>query len=355
MTEETMPSQPPFLHKGFDVTRLRTRQAKLEAERAAEAARLRAQVLAVVPPIVARHGAAAAYLFGSIPAGSAHARSDVDLVVLGIGPAAYWELRRELEEALRRPLDLHTQDDDPTFVAKAIARGECIELGGASDRQEQGEPCCETRSLSQEKQGPRAAEGSFGNRPSALGPRPFARVPWRNLTHLHAFDAVKESAANPPGLLLADIRDELAKLKRLESAFAAVEPMLSQPPEAVSDYDRGAVGYLLHNFYNGCENIFRAIAAYFENDIGTDTWHADLLRRMRLEIPSHRPAVIDDELYRLLNDFRGFRHVFRSAYSFELDWERERLVGGRLPRAAALLHRQVNAFLAWVEGLEPGA
>jgi uncharacterized protein len=128
MTEETMPSQsqPPVLHKGFDVTRLRARQAKREAERAAEAARLRAQVLAVVPPIVARHGAAAAYLFGSIPAGSAHARSDVDLVVLGIGPAAYWELRRELEEALDRPLDLHTQDDDPIFIAKAIARGECI-------------------------------------------------------------------------------------------------------------------------------------------------------------------------------------------------------------------------------------
>jgi uncharacterized protein len=121
-----MPNQPPVLHKGFDIAKLRARRAATEAERAAAAARLRALVLEVVPPIVARYGAAAAYLFGSVANGSAHARSDVDLVVLGIGPATYWELRRELEEALGRPLDLHTQDDDPTFVAKAVARGECI-------------------------------------------------------------------------------------------------------------------------------------------------------------------------------------------------------------------------------------
>lgn len=52
----------------------------------------------------------------------------MDLVVLGIGigPADYWNLRHELEQALGRPLDLHTQDDDPTLVTKAIARGECI-------------------------------------------------------------------------------------------------------------------------------------------------------------------------------------------------------------------------------------
>jgi hypothetical protein len=156
-----------------------------------------------------------------------------------------------------------------------------------------------------------------------------------------------------PELLIADVRDELAKLQRLAQSFTEIAPMLDRPAEAVSHYDRGAIGYQLHNFYNGCENIFRAVAAYFENDIGPQGWHADLLRRMRLSIPGHRPAVIDDELYRLLDDFRGFRHVFRNAYAFELDWERERLVAGRLHRAAALLQGQVGAFLDWVEGLEP--
>lgn len=159
--------------------------------------------------------------------------------------------------------------------------------------------------------------------------------------------------ARTPELLRADVRDELAKIARLELLFASAEPHLALPAEAVSDYDRGAIGYLLHNFYNGCENIFRAIAAFFENDLGAGTWHADLLRRMRLEIPGYRPAVIDEDLYRLLDDFRGFRHVFRNCYSFELDWERERLVASRFRRAAWLMRTQVNEFLERIDGLTP--
>jgi hypothetical protein len=73
---------------------------------------------------------------------------------------------------------------------------------------------------------------------------------------------------------------------------------------------------------------------------------------MRLEIDGFRPAVIDDELYRLLDDFRGFRHVFRSAYSFELDWERELVVARRFERAAALLRTQVGGFLARLDQLQ---
>jgi hypothetical protein len=159
--------------------------------------------------------------------------------------------------------------------------------------------------------------------------------------------------ARNPELLRADVRDELAKIRRLERLFAAAEPQLALPPDAVSDYDRGAIGYLLHNFYNGCENIFRAIAAFFENDVGAGAWHADLLRRMALDLPGYRPAVIDAELYRLLDDFRGFRHVFRNCYSFELDWERERLVASRFRRAAELLRTQVDGFLERIEGLSP--
>ena len=73
---------------------------------------------------------------------------------------------------------------------------------------------------------------------------------------------------------------------------------------------------------------------------------------MRLEVEGYRPAVIDDELFNLLNDFRGFRHVFRHSYTFELDWERERLVASRLPGTVALLEAQVEAFLVSLDELE---
>jgi hypothetical protein len=152
-------------------------------------------------------------------------------------------------------------------------------------------------------------------------------------------------------LLRADIEDELAKLEQLAQVFATVRDNLDLQSTEISVYDRGAIGYLLHNFYNGCENMFRRIAAFFENDIGTDTWHADLLRRMKLNIEGYRPAVIDDELYRLLQDFRGFRHVFRNAYSFELDWERERLVALRFETTLSLVREQVVAFLDGLDEL----
>ena len=85
--------------------------------------------------------------------------------------------------------------------------------------------------------------------------------------------------------------------------------------------------------------------------MGPQTWHTDLLKRMRLAIPGFRPAVINEELYLLLDDFRGFRHKFRHSYAFELDWERERLVASKLPRAVSLLQAQLQAFLVQLDRL----
>jgi hypothetical protein len=153
-------------------------------------------------------------------------------------------------------------------------------------------------------------------------------------------------------LLKADVGDELRKLGRLEQAFVqAAESKLDDVPEDVPVYDRAAIGYFLHNFYSGCENIFRAIARFFENDVGPGSWHTDLLKRMKLPIEGYRPAVIDEELYNLLEDFRGFRHVFRHSYSFELDWERERLVARKFRRAVDMLREQVGRFLAALDDI----
>ena len=153
-------------------------------------------------------------------------------------------------------------------------------------------------------------------------------------------------------LLKADIADELAKIDTVAKEFRNVEDKLELPPDRVPNYDRGAIGYLMHNFYNGCENIFRSIARFFENDIGPSAWHKDLLKRMKMEISGFRPKVVDEELYRLLDDFRAFRHKFRHTYAFELDWERERIVAGKLLRTKELLEIQINAFLDHLAGID---
>lgn len=110
----------------FDFSRLHARQARAEALATETAAGLRALVQARVLPILHRYRAGRAWLFGSIAAGRAHACSDVDLLVLGITAADYWPLRYGLEQALERPIDLLTQDDDPVMVRKIIERGVLI-------------------------------------------------------------------------------------------------------------------------------------------------------------------------------------------------------------------------------------
>jgi len=153
-------------------------------------------------------------------------------------------------------------------------------------------------------------------------------------------------------LLKADVKDELVKIEKLAGDFRSIENKLSLSEGEIPYYDRAAIGYYLHSFYNGCENIFRSVSRFFENDLGTDSWHADLLKRMKLSIPGYRPAVIDEDLFRLLNDFRAFRHIFRHSYSFELDWEKERLVAKKFQKASVIFRQQIKHFLNNLEDIE---
>jgi len=147
-------------------------------------------------------------------------------------------------------------------------------------------------------------------------------------------------------LLEADIRDELENLELLAQEYDMIRELLLRSDNEVSFHDKAATGYFLHSFYNGCENIFRLIARFFENDIGAGSWHRDLLKRMKLEIPGYRPCLIDNETYNLLNEFRAFRHVFRHCYSFQLDWNRERPLAEKFPLAWERLRMQVDNFLS---------
>ena len=146
-------------------------------------------------------------------------------------------------------------------------------------------------------------------------------------------------------LLEADIRDEMVNLKKLSKEYSSIEKLLRLMDEEVTFSDKAATGYFLHSFYNGCENIFGMIARFFENDLGPQSWHRDLLKRMKLEIPGYRPRLIDEETFMLFNEFRAFRHVFRHCYSIQLEWERERIVAAKYPTLWKLFNRQVEEFL----------
>jgi hypothetical protein len=107
---------------------------------------------------------------------------------------------------------------------------------------------------------------------------------------------------------------------------------------------------MLLGFYNGIENIFKRVTVELDQDMPQgEGWHKVLLERMTREAPP-RPAVISSDLARTLEDYLKFRHFFRSAYSFQLRWERmSELVAG-CQGVLERLEGELDAFLKATEG-----
>ena len=121
--------------------------------------------------------------------------------------------------------------------------------------------------------------------------------------------------------LSAMITRALDAIARLDAKLAAMATDLNIPSPEFRDL--AAAAYVLHNIYGALENIFEQVSRTFENHVTDPTqWHRELLTKMFLEIPKVRPAVLPVELRGFLNDLRGFRHVFRYTYEFELDAEK---------------------------------
>lgn len=83
------------------------------------------------------------------------------------------------------------------------------------------------------------------------------------------------------------------------------------------------LGYLLHNLYCAFEDLFQEIAKTFENYIeDISKFHRELLKRMSLDIQGIRPKVLSQKSYFVLDELRGFRHIFRHSYDYELTPDR---------------------------------
>ena len=108
-----------------------------------------------------------------------------------------------------------------------------------------------------------------------------------------------------------------------------------------------SLAYQLHNLYCAYEDLFKIVAATFENNIEEGiTWHKELIRRMTISIKGIRPNLICAESMNLLSELRSFRHFFRHAYGYELDPGKVKLV---LEKAAGLKEaftKDVNKFLS---------
>lgn len=154
-------------------------------------------------------------------------------------------------------------------------------------------------------------------------------------------------------VLERSIREDLEVIDELFEELAGVD-LDGATPEG----ERIITGYRLHNLYNALENIFRSIARAFENSLDEDSgWHAELLRRMRLDLLPIRPAVIDAEAFDRLDELRRFRHLYRSLYTSELDPLRMSVALTKASELREIWPAQIGAFLEFLKGLrsdQPG-
>ena len=149
--------------------------------------------------------------------------------------------------------------------------------------------------------------------------------------------------------LAARLENELQELEQV------VERCLDIWQQAeISGDDRylDGVALNLHSFYTGLERIFERVAAEIDRTLATGPhWHQELLRQVSSPIPDVRPAVISDSVRERLDRYRGFRHVVRNIYAFQLDRELIAPLIRELAATFARVKAEVMQFTKTISGM----
>ena len=146
---------------------------------------------------------------------------------------------------------------------------------------------------------------------------------------------------------------------RIRREFAEIERVVNRIAEgwrraqaSNDDYYLDGVALNLHGSYAGLERIFELIADEIDGfkPHGAQ-WYVEILRQMASDIPRVRIAVISPATAEKLDSYRGFRHVVRNVYTFNLDVDRDRQLVEGMPDLMAQVSTDLNAFADYLEGL----
>lgn len=113
------------------------------------------------------------------------------------------------------------------------------------------------------------------------------------------------------------------KIKDIDKLFSEYELIFEKAKIQTPDlFDLTILGSVLHSFYNGLENIFEIIAKNMDNYLPSgNKSHQELLKQMA-NSNEYRNNILQEKMYMKLREYATFRHFYRHAYSFQLNWEK---------------------------------
>ncbi|MBW2368103.1 MAG: hypothetical protein JRH15_09475 [Deltaproteobacteria bacterium] len=115
---------------------------------------------------------------------------------------------------------------------------------------------------------------------------------------------------------MANLRDKIdIDIENINRVFAEMPTHETLPH--LSTLELAGVATLLHNFYNGTENIIKRILIEKGLNIPQgSSWHKELLNLAVSE------GIISNHIKEQLGEFLAFRHFFSHAYAIDLYAER---------------------------------
>jgi hypothetical protein len=151
-----------------------------------------------------------------------------------------------------------------------------------------------------------------------------------------------EMPVDPIEMLKGLVEDELSMLAQVAEEMEDLLATRTDPPTRV---ELRAMAGMLHEFYTGVESIFERIAIQLGEGLPRgEYWHTDLLNQMAEARAGQRSAVIDEPLRARLKDYLDFRHFFRHAYGFVLEWPRMCLLAEGMGETLEQLRKQLAVF-----------
>lgn len=155
------------------------------------------------------------------------------------------------------------------------------------------------------------------------------------------------------------MKEKIAILKsRILHDFEKINNIFTRTEKAYNDFRVSKEyskliesAFYASQLYSGFENIFKAIAKTFENNIEKDYWHKSLLIRMNMEIQDIRPALLSNETFICLDEIRAFRNYFRNAYDIDIDGEKFGIVADKVFKLKALSGKDISGFIQFLDSL----